>query len=1631
MSNGKDRDDLPSWLNKDDDDDKAAKRKPSSGDLPDWLDQSSSAPQPGDDAALPPWLQGLDEEETERPIVKGGALSEDFLTAAETLPEALDTDLTYDEWAAIQQAAKRPRSIEEEIPDLLSDLPSESAPAETSGDTGEVPDWFLGLEELDTSDAPDWFIEPTPPKPAAPPASQAVEMPPETTSASASRFDLPPWMADLADEITSGAGDHPSHDDQEDDTFQLPDFEAASPGPVVPLSSEQSASKIEGLFDDLGDSFAFKTDDEPQDESSYGLSYDFEAAADDTVPETEQRPAASPYDSQMDDFFAGVSETAQTGESGKKISTDELPGVEAFIEAPPKQPHSQFAHIEDPDIDLFTRELPPARPQPPPPSAPEPPPEPPSPPVDESASMEWLNELRGIVSSISGEPGDDAAETIDDFFSPPPQSAEEERGGSDLAKTRILEDDDLYDLIPTTAPADTEEAAEPPADQFDWTDRGMNLDEAAELAAQEDDFETPDWMAALSAAGIDPDEVVDTTPKPAKEGPSLLTGRLSKVLTGELESAQEQPAPEPEAPSSQAADEQLYGQSWDLPGDEAADYDEAVEFNLFDSSAQPLEEAENAAPDEEVQADDEGAVEEIDWDQALSFGMEPSAAQPYHPDEETAPPTTESFSSPSELDWAAADGDELSDEAQREADELTFGEEEAPDVGEDFTWITDDLFTEPPVEDQPAASSSYEMPAAGDIVLSDDLAEDAPAHFERDSSSAAASSTEAADEEVDFFTLIERDSAANLLPEDEADFETPAFDQPAAENETPAQDISWLQEGAEGFAAAEDRLDALFGKAPAEDTATEAEAEAVPEPDFNALFSDLADDVRQAQAAAEEDEFFREFGMEMPSADEPAQPEWPTSSEKRFGEPAQPTDQPEDNTEIVPPDEDEWLREFEQQPASPPPATYEPFEDIDSYLAALKTEPVTELKPKTAELLSAADEDFDKLFEEPLIPEAEQDFFTGPSDVQGASADLLKDLGATVTDVSPGAMVRQRRDRPEEQLDDRLRRLRQRSETIGSGAQTEAALEDIFADVPDAIAPAPIRPQPVRGTLIDGLALTEDQQRRVEILKGLVSVVTDIRPRADENAARLSAIDLTYDTPYLEDVTADPTIVEVKPVEQPKESRAPARSRPRPQFDRLIVTLLLGAAVIAPFFMPQLRLGDLPPAHFAADSPQEAVYQTLNAVQSGELVFFAPEYGAAAAGELDAAADALLRHLLMRGAFPIVVSGNPIGLLHTGNVLANLNNDADFLARVSLPEGLRPNVDYAVVRYLPGGAIGLRAFSEETAAMLFNDLRVQAADRGVAQINDFALVVLLADRAEDVRAYAEHIAPLTRAPLVAAVSYSAAPLVEPFVSADFGGAGAALAGLLIGYQDAFTYGTLVGIESPTGSATDAAIESVNRAEQDSPLVPTPTITPTASASPTFTPTTTPTPSRTPTPTREMTPTPTPLPIGVNNGTQAVNVRAEPNVGAAIITALPQGETVEILGMNDAGNWYRVRLPDGRTGWVSATLLQIMSETDEQSRAPKPFDTAKRLHRAQQQPDAEATPVLDVAEILPNGDGVVVVSLSPHAYRDERWYAMTFGIIASVIVIAAGVVINLVRSFFRPRRRAAADDLTSTASQNRR
>ncbi len=111
---------------------------------------------------------------------------------------------------------------------------------------------------------------------------------------------------------------------------------------------------------------------------------------------------------------------------------------------------------------------------------------------------------------------------------------------------------------------------------------------------------------------------------------------------------------------------------------------------------------------------------------------------------------------------------------------------------------------------------------------------------------------------------------------------------------------------------------------------------------------------------------------------------------------------------------------------------------------------------------------------------------------------------------------------------------------------------------------------------------------------------------------------------------------------------------------------------------------------------------------------------------------------------------------------------------------------------------------------------------------------------------------------------------------------------------------------------------------------TATIRPTSTALPTFTPTPTVT-LIPPTASDTVTPSLTPTVVGIVSAVEPINVRSGPDTANNIITALPAGTGVQVIGQNSDGSWYNIRLEDGREGWMASRFVRVAN-------TPTPFPT---------------------------------------------------------------------------------------------
>ncbi|MDH7487606.1 MAG: SH3 domain-containing protein [Anaerolineae bacterium] len=144
-----------------------------------------------------------------------------------------------------------------------------------------------------------------------------------------------------------------------------------------------------------------------------------------------------------------------------------------------------------------------------------------------------------------------------------------------------------------------------------------------------------------------------------------------------------------------------------------------------------------------------------------------------------------------------------------------------------------------------------------------------------------------------------------------------------------------------------------------------------------------------------------------------------------------------------------------------------------------------------------------------------------------------------------------------------------------------------------------------------------------------------------------------------------------------------------------------------------------------------------------------------------------------------------------------------------------------------------------------------------------------------------------------------------------------------------------------------------------PATPTPTPEP---LPPTDTPTPPP-PTDTPVP---PTPTPEPLPFIVVTSDR-VNVRSGPGTSYPRVGQVTQGQRLDIVGKNPAGDWWQVCCVNGQQVWITGNLVQAQGNLGRVAVAaniPTPPPTARPQPTATPAPTATPVPQYDFRVLRP-------------------------------------------------------------------
>jgi hypothetical protein len=208
---------------------------------------------------------------------------------------------------------------------------------------------------------------------------------------------------------------------------------------------------------------------------------------------------------------------------------------------------------------------------------------------------------------------------------------------------------------------------------------------------------------------------------------------------------------------------------------------------------------------------------------------------------------------------------------------------------------------------------------------------------------------------------------------------------------------------------------------------------------------------------------------------------------------------------------------------------------------------------------------------------------------------------------------------------------------------------------------------------------------------------------------------------------------------------------------RILVALILLLAVLAPLWLKN-NMAPLPSSSLA---PQEVLdaSRLVTGLTPGGRVLLAFDYEPGLSGEMDVAATTLVEQLMSRSAYLAIVSTNVSGPLLAERLLADLNvkNGTPYASVVNLG-------------YVPGGASALLSLAENPRQVLPYDLHssnvwVDTPLSSIKSTADFALVVVLTEKADAARGWIEQVGPTLQknnTPLLMLVSAQAEPMVLPY-----------------------------------------------------------------------------------------------------------------------------------------------------------------------------------------------------------------------------------------------------------------------------
>ena len=228
------------------------------------------------------------------------------------------------------------------------------------------------------------------------------------------------------------------------------------------------------------------------------------------------------------------------------------------------------------------------------------------------------------------------------------------------------------------------------------------------------------------------------------------------------------------------------------------------------------------------------------------------------------------------------------------------------------------------------------------------------------------------------------------------------------------------------------------------------------------------------------------------------------------------------------------------------------------------------------------------------------------------------------------------------------------------------------------------------------------------------------------------------------------------------ESRTKVKSDPiaplRQGFLRWVITGLLFFALALPVLGRADNI-ELPGVSPAAQMSYDLVYN----LQPGERVLVAVDYQPGLAGEMDAAAGAVIDFLIIKGAQLTFISTDTNGPLQIERFLRLTQSSR----HAYIEDG-----EYLNLGYLAGGTTGLAALASDPRQAINGNIEIDGETKSVWEhenlanvfsLSDFSMLIVVTDDNNTARAWIEQAGPLvTGTELNMVLSAQAEPLIRPY-----------------------------------------------------------------------------------------------------------------------------------------------------------------------------------------------------------------------------------------------------------------------------